>query len=403
MILAGEGLGATVVNFIKDMCDKIGFTSAGQRFIALAIVGTAIVLLAFIIALLSTLGSKKKKETKKYKVAKEFLDTNGEITEENIEHLNPYIQDMSANISSGWGEFLASDSANDYPSDYMKAEKVFGSAKQEKSRTGKTFFAAVSMIGVLAVAFLGALLSRSEGVLDVLSAGTIIYLLFDIISVIVFPLIAFIVFSLILSAVNRGITKKSYKAYNEFISTLDDVVVISKEKPEEKTEEEVKVDEKIDLLDDEVQKIINSKIEQNELIEIVTTPRVRNVEEESEVVLPEIEKVQDPTDVSDVELKDDEFEEIPLPSTESLFDDDDNKTEKPQQQVQEERKEESQLQGLVALVEQAVADVKGTTKEDLTELAKAIKEAQTDGRFPDPRDQEILNECRYKILNLYYQ
>lgn len=193
------------------------------------------------------------------------------------------------------------------------------------------------------------------------------------------------------------------------MDALDEKVIVFKEEHEK--EDEAQAEEKVDPIDDEVQRIINSKIEQNELIEIVTTPRVLDVsaDDEAAAALPEIDRKGDPTDVSDVELNDDEYESIPLPTADSLLNDDEPSSAPSAKKVEpatpapqtEREEEESKLKGLVDIVNAAIADDSGTTKEDLSELMKIIKEAKSNG-FPDPKDQAVLEECIYNIMDYYY-
>lgn len=408
MILAMEDFAKTIADAIKGVCDSIGLSTVGLRFIGLAAAASALVLLTFVIVALCSLASRSRKLTRKFKDASMVVSGMDVIDGDNVSMLNPYIQDMPSGVSSGWGSFLEAGGSY-YPSDYMSADKTLGDKKNfSKNAPGKVAYSVLSLIFVLIGAYVGSCVSRAEGVLDVMSAGTIVYLLFDIISVIVFPAIIAIILHFALGAVYKSHTAKAYKAYEEFLRLLDDKVVIFKEPEEEETENLAKEDEKIDLLDDEVQKIINSKIEQNELIEIVTTPRVADVYSEEEVAaaLPELDKnYSDPLDVSDVELSEDEVENIPLPTAAGLFEEEDysklpeSLKDEPERPSKEES--ESKLQGLKEQVDAAVADM-SVPKEVLLAMANMIKEAKSSGDYPDPKDAAVLDECLYKLYDLYY-
>ncbi len=408
MILAMEDIATIIADAIKGLCDSIGFNTVGLRFIGLAAAASALVLLVFIVAALCSLASKARKLTRKFKDASLVISGLDVIDGDNVSMLNPYIQDMPSEVSSGWGSFLEAGGSY-YPSDYMSADKTLGDKKSfSKNAFGKVLFSVIAAIVVLAGAYAGSCVSRAEGVLDVMSAGTIVYLLFDIISVIVFPIIVTIALYFVLGAIYKSHASKMLRAYGEFLDLLDEKTVIFKEPEEEESDSLAKEDEKIDLLDDEVQKIINSKIEQNELIEIVTTPRVQEVYPEDDVAtaLPELDNVHsDPLDVSDVVLSEDEVENIPLPTAAGLFEDEDyshlpeSLKDEPERPSKEES--ESKLQGLKEQVDAAVADM-SVPKEVLLAMANMIKEAKSSGDYPDPKDVAVLDECLFKLYDLYY-
>lgn len=408
MILAMEDFATTIAAAVKELCDSIGFNTVGLRFIGLAAAASALVLLTFIVVALCSFASKSRKLTKKFSDASMVVSGMDVIDEDNVPMLNPYIQNMPSGVSSGWGSFLEAGGSY-YPSDYMSAEKVLGDKKSlSKNAPGKVAFSVISLIVVLIGAYVGSCVSRAEGVLDVMSAGTIVYLLFDIVSVIVFPAIIAIILHVVLGAIYKSHAAKALRAYGRLLDLLDEKVVIFKEPEEEEADNLAKEDEKIDLLDDEVQKIINSKIEQNELIEIVTTPRVTDVYSEEEVAaaLPEMDKnYSDPLDVSDVELSEDEVENIPLPTAAGLFEEEDysklpeSLKDEPERLSKEES--ESKLQGLKEQVDAAVADI-SVPKEVLLAMANMIKEAKGSGDYPDPKDVAVLDECLFKLYDLYY-
>ncbi len=405
-------------NTVTNLLEKLGATDINKQFLMLAIIAAAVVLVAFIVSVIISFFSKTKKLTKRIEDVEAYIDNvGGTIDEEHVEGLYSYLQDLPQPIVDGWGNFLQQKIG--YPSDYINDGSVAADPAFSAKRTaGTAIYTVLSVVIIALFAYLGTMISPSITD-DMLSAqGIIINTMFDIISVIVFPILAYVVGLVLISVIYRSQVKKLNRVYKNMKDALDSSVVLFADEVEaaENGEDTSGDIEKIDILDEEIEKIIASKIEQNELIEIVTTPRIVEKDEVAAAMpSPTVER-RAALDLSDIEIDETEVDLIKLPTPETIFNDElDNKDyarfivpdikaeEKAPEGAPEPTAETaSRLQALVGIVKNAIADMDGTTKEDLKELANTIKVAKADEAFQNPKDQAVLDECLYELMDLIY-
>lgn len=389
MILAASGFDNAGGSFgslaqkIMDFLTGMGITTIGGQFVFLALLGVIAVVLFFAVGALVSLKSKTKADTLVFRATTAYINESGEIGPEQAEELNAYLQDLPEPVSRGWGNFL--EQKVSYPSDYISEEEVFSSKRHASNyRFGKTLYAVLAAIGALIIIFLASVVSARHNTQGEFGSGIAVTLAFQILSVIIAPLILYIVLYAALAAIYRAQEKQCVAAYREFTAALDGAVTIFRET---KTDEEF-LKENVEVINEEIEKIIASKIQQNEIIDLVTTPRMGEEEAASAVVeeIPEIE--EEPVEA----VEEEKVEELPAPE-------EDNAEEDAPMTKEE---EQSQLIMLVTIVDNAIADVRGTTKEDLEELALIIFNAKQSG-YEDPKDQEVLDECLHKLSDLYYR
>ncbi len=387
MILAASGFDNAGGSFgslaqkIMDFLTGMGITTIGGQFVFLALLGVIAVVVFFAVGALVSIKSKTKADTLVFRATTAYINESGEIGAEQVEELNYYLKDLPEPVSRGWGNFL--EQKVSYPSDYISEEEVFSSKRHASNyRFGKTLYAVLAAVGALIIIFLASVVSARHNTMGSFDKGVAVTLVFQILSVIIAPLIIYIVLYAALAAIYRAQVKQCVAAYREFASALDGAVTIFRET---KSDEEF-LKENVEVINEEIEKIIASKIQQNEIIDLVTTPRIGEEEAASAVVeeIPEIE--EEPVEA----VEEDTPEELPAPE----------ETADEEQMTKEE--EQSQLIALVSIVDNAIADVRGTTKEDLEELALLIFNAKQSG-FEDPKDQEVLDECLHKLSDLYYR
>ena len=390
MILAASGLDNAGGSFgslaqgIMDFLTGMGITTMGGQFVFLALLGVIAVILFFAVGALVSLKSKTKADTLVYRATTAFITESGEIGADKVEELNYYLRDLPEPVGRGWGNFL--EQKVSYPSDYISEEEVFTSKRYASNyRFGKTLYAVLAAVFALVIVFFASVVAARHSVQGEFGNGVATTLLFQILSVIIAPLIIYIILYAVLSAIYRAQVKQAVEAYREFTAALDGAVTIFRET---KSDEEF-LKENVEVINEEIEKIIASKIQQNEIIDLVTTPRIG--EEEAEAASAVAEEIPEISEIADDEVE--PVEDNAAEASEEPAEDDVPMTKE---------EEQSQLIMLVTIVDNAIADVRGTTKEDLEELALIIFNAKQSG-YEDPKDQEVLDECLHKLSDLYYR
>lgn len=377
-----DGTFGSLAQGVMDFLTGIGVTSLGGQFVFLALLGVIAVAVFFLIGVLVSLKSKTKADTAVYRSATAYVNQAGEINASEAEELNSYLRELPEPVSRGWGNFL--EQKVSYPSDYMSEEEVFTTKRYASDfRLGKTLYAVLAAVAALVIVFFATVVAaqynKNGGLFE---GGVAVSLLFQILSVIIAPLILYIVLYAVLAWIYRLQVKKAVAAYREFTAALDGAVTIFRET---KTDEEF-LNENVEVINEEIEKIIASKIQQNEIIDLVTTPSLAEDEAASAIAAPEEVK-----EIAAPEVVEEPTENVAVEA---------GSEEQPEPMSKEE--EQSQLIVLVSIVDNAIADVRGTTKEDLEELALIIFNAKQSG-FQDPKDQEVLDECLHKLSDLYYR
>lgn len=378
-----DGTFGSLAQGVMDFLTGMGVTSLGGQFVFLALLGVIAVAVFFAVGALVSLKSKTKADTAVYRSATAFINETGEIDANAAEEINSYLRDLPEPVARGWGNFL--EQKVSYPSDYMSEEEVFTTKRYASDfRLGKTLYAVLAAVAALVIVFFATVVAaqydKNGGLFE---DGIAVSLLFQILSVIIAPLILYIVLYAVLAWIYRVQVKKAVAAYREFTAALDGAVTIFRET---KTDEEF-LNENVEVINEEIEKIIASKIQQNEIIDLVTTPSLAEEEAASAIAAPEPANEIAPPEISEEAVAEEvTAEEQPAPVAEPMS----------------KEEEQSQLIVLVSIVDNAIADVRGTTKEDLEELALIIFNAKQSG-FQDPKDQEVLDECLHKLSDLYYR
>lgn len=378
-----DGTFGSLAQGVMDFLTGMGVTSLGGQFVFLALLGVIAVAVFFAVGALVSLKSKTKADTAVYRSATAFINEAGEIDANAAEEINSYLRDLPEPVARGWGNFL--EQKVSYPSDYMSEEEVFTTKRYASDfRLGKTLYAVLAAVAALVIVFFATVVAaqydKNGGLFE---DGIAVSLLFQILSVIIAPLILYIVLYAVLAWIYRVQVKKAVAAYREFTAALDGAVTIFRET---KTDEEF-LNENVEVINEEIEKIIASKIQQNEIIDLVTTPSLAEEEPASAIAAPEpVKEIAPPEAYEEAVAEEVTAEEQPAPVAEPMS----------------KEEEQSQLIVLVSIVDNAIADVRGTTKEDLEELALIIFNAKQSG-FQDPKDQEVLDECLHKLSDLYYR
>lgn len=340
----------------------------------LAICGVVGVVVMFLISLLIRNFSLTKAFTKKLLITTAYLQTEDEITEENVEGLNNNLKTMPESIQRGWGCFL--EQKIGYPSDYILARDVLIDKKiNGRNNAGKTFFGIASAIIVIFTIWLEYMISAGQSLTEAgLNDFTSNFeLVGAIIAAFCVPLLIYIILNAVLRVLYNKQYKKLEKAFADFQNTLDAKVIIYEE------EEDEFVSENIGEINAAIEEILANKLEQKELIEIVTAPK----QEEKEAV--DVEEAVEPVE----EEVEQEIEEEKQPEEEII---------QGAPVIPERTEEEKQqtLTGLIAIIDQAVYNDPEVTKQEIEELAVIIENERRHGLHSDP-DKEILENCLRKL------
>lgn len=340
--------------------------------ILLAIVGVVAVAVVFLISLLIKNFSLTKAFTKKLMITTASLLKGDEITEENVEELNNSLKTMPEAVQRGWGCFL--DQKIGYPSDYILARDVLTDKKfSGRNKTGKTFLGVFSALIIIITIWIEYLVSKGDSLSTVGLADftSNFELVGAIIAAFCAPLLFYIIFNVILNAGYNNQYKKLEKAFSDFQNALDDKVIIYAE------EEDEFVSENIGEINAAIEEILSNKLENKEIIEIVTAPK----QEEKEII--EVETVEEPIEETTVE----EIEEIIEEEVEY---------EEPVFIERTEEEKKQRLEGLIAIIDQAVFHDPEISKQDIEELAIIIDNERNYGLHHE-KDRDILEECLRKL------
>ncbi|MFA5449589.1 MAG: hypothetical protein WC292_04035, partial [Clostridia bacterium] len=161
--------------------------------------------------------------------------------------------------------------------------------------------------------------------------------------------------------------KKQSAAFQRFLDALDERVLLYRE------EEDEFVSENIEEINATIEEILANKLENKEIIEIVTTPKTDEaliLEPEPALPEPEPEPAAQETVAATVVAPE----------------------------------EEAKYQRLVQLVYIADAASKDAdvTREQIDELAQLIEDARQSGTYTDPEEQSILLDCLRILAEAYY-
>ena len=345
----------------------------------LLVAGAVLVLIAFFIALIAYAAGKTVKFRKKLDKTTAYVEQEGIIDEANVEALNEQIQTLPTAIGRGWGNFLEQQTG--YPSDYItEKEALYSKKSHAKKAGGRVWFDLASAIIILVIAALSCIACLeivSDPALDAKTLSAALRVILPVVGTLVCPLIVYVILRAILCGVYHGGYRKTKKSFVKFQEALDNYVAIFRE------EEDQFVAENIEEINAAIEEILANKLENREIIEIVTTPQV--VAEEPVTV---VEETPPPAIVEP------EPEPEPEPEAEPEV------VAAAEPQTEEERRGSFLLE-LVYLADRASRDP-NITQEQLVELAEYLYSVMTSGDYDNDEEQEIFTACLQILAGAYY-
>lgn len=367
-----EAIENIIVTPIKDLASQIGLAAD----LLLAIFGIALVAILFALSLIFKGQSALKSLAKKLDSATAFLQASEEITEENVEAFNNKLKTMPESIIRGWGFFL--EQKVGYPSDYITSRDVLSDQKlNTKNRAGRTFFRIMSALVIVLTIWCEYIIGKgaslaSIGLADFTSDFVLVA---SIIAVFCAPLLVYVILSAVLSVLYNKQYLKLENSFASFQNALDAKVIIYAE------EEDEFVSENIGEINAEIEEIISDKLENKEIIEIVTAPKAEQ-EEIAEVIgeepAAEVEElVAEPVDESTAQ--EEEPVAIVLEDT---------------PEAAEER--EQRLSALIEIIDTAVYRDPKVTREDIEELALILSE-ELRSPYRDDEDRAVIEDSMFKL------
>lgn len=388
-----EAIENSIIIPIKDLITK---SSLGVD-ITLAILGFVAIVFIFLISLLIILFSNMNSFRKKLIQAKDFLKKAEEITEDNVEDFNEHLKKMPESVERGWSCFL--EQKLGYPSDYITKRDVLSDKKFDTKNTGgKIFYRIFSVIVIAIVIWLEVLIAGNDSLMSVgIEDFTSNFnLVGAILAAFFVPLIAFVIFNFVLNAIYNAQYKKLEKSFLLFQNIMDDKIVIYAEENDEF------ISENIDEINVAVEEIIANKLDEKEIIEIVTAPMIedkQNIEMVEAEKEPEIQEVA--VEDTFVEIEKQEEPEIikeetyiaPVVIPEDIIEDYNNIGNI------EKGKERIPLNALVETINAAIND-KQTQKNDLEQLALIVDRELNKG-YANGKEQAVFVECLQKLAEKY--
>jgi len=369
-------------SFVKSVADflnnKIDFLDAGKYSPAVYIAAAGVLglLIVFFIALLGKNGSKLTKLRKKLQDTTAYVNAMRIIDENNVELLYDKIRMMSRPVNVGWTAFMTQQTG--YPSDYITEKECLDERKSGVGfRPAKGFFVIASIL-VLCVCVALANIACFEMLSDLsLQSATAVTL--AVLGAVCIPLLFFIVFLAILGGSYKKAYRKLSAAFQAFQDALDSSVVIFREELDEF------VSENIEEINSTIEEILANKLNNTEVIELVTTPRIEEEEVPAEPVVPLVAPAPAPSPAP-APAPSPAPAPAPAPVKDAVIE------TAAAAVVSEEVAKGNRLIQLVYIVEAAVSDA-ASTASDIDDLAQLIYAYMTNGDYTTPDEREILAEC----------
>lgn len=357
-----------MIETVKGLLDKVTFLPNYE--LKLAIIGGIVIFLVFLIALLVASGSKINTLRKRLLSSTMAIGAVQMVSEENVEIVYKELERLPEPVSKGWSCFM--DQRFGYPSDYIPAKDVLSN----RIYKGKNTVGLVMLnLFTLIVLCFGAFIVTGLCASDIQSVGLKDFtndfvLISSIISTILIPILVWFVSYLLLSLRYNRQLKRLEMTYSSFQDILDDKVVIYA------SEEEAFVSENLDEIKKKVDELVAGRMDNIEIVDVISSPKVEDIEEIVSEKEPEVEVIETPI-----------AEEVVAAAT----------VVAPMTKEEERR----YLEILLVVVDNAIAD-KETTPLDLESIAMLILTAKNEG-FNNVADQKILDTCLEKIANLYFE
>lgn len=379
----------TLIKGIADfMSTKVDFLKVGTYSPALYIAAAGVVgvLLVFFIALIAKGNSKSKKFGNLLDDTKAYINKLQVVDESNVDQLYTKIKQMPRAINTGWAAFISQQTG--YPSDYITDKECLDARKNNLNyNTGRGFFVTLSVIIFGICAVLSAI-----SCLDVFTSGAALpnatLVSITILATVAAPLIAFVILLAILNGSYKRAYRKLAAAFIGFQDALDNAVVIFREEQDEF------VSENIEEINSVIEEIIANKLNNTEIIELITTPKL-DAEDLPAEPAPQEEVVEAAPPVV-----------VPAPAVQPVAAPQKPaaKAAKPKAatpQPQEviaaavapsQEKKWALLLELVKITDKAISDPLSTAQ-TIHELAELLYNNMISGDYDDPDAQEIFTTC----------
>ncbi len=370
-----EAIENIIITPIKALASQTGLAAD----LLLAIFGIALVAILFAFSLIFKGQSALKIFAKKLDSATAFLQASEEITEENVEAFHNKLKTMPESIIRGWGFFL--EQKIGYPSDYITSRDVLSDQKLgTKNRAGRTFFRIASALVIVLTIWFEYAVGKGASLASVgLADFTANFgLVASIIAVLCAPLLIYVILSAALGILYNKQYLMLENSFASFQNALDAKVIIYTE------EEDEFVSENIGEINAEIEEIIADKLENTEIIEIVTAPTaepeeiVEVAEEAEEEPVAEVEELAvEP--VAEPVAQEEEPVVIAIEDT---------------PEAAEER--EQRLSALIDIIDTAVYRDPNVTKEDIEELATILNE-ELQSPYRDADERSVIEDSMFKL------
>lgn len=293
---------------LKDLMNSFdqNFLPSINISIKVGVIVGLVVLIVFFICWAIASASKISKYRKTLINDIKGLNDLGMIDKNNVSDVNEMLKKHPEEVQNGWSDFL--DQGSGYPSNYMQPHKVL--TKREfsgKSTLGKVLFGIIGIILVCASGVVGFL---SQFTAEAVTATEVLALL----QFLLIPVAVYVICALFLGVIYSKQIVRLEKTYASFIEVLDNNFILDTR--------EVKEFESTNLDDvsQKVQELIDTRKNNDEVIEVISVPSSIQDEE-----LPE-EFVDEPIEeVNEEEVVEEQVEE--------------EKTEEPVEEVVEEAEE----------------------------------------------------------------
>ncbi len=334
---------------IANLLDKIPYVPSTELKIAFVCALALCVL--FLISLLFTKATRIKRLTKQLLATVQKVDKMDSFDAENIGKVYSEIKKMPEGAAKGWEKYLEHQEA--FPSDYMTKSEVLGERSLSGKRTFSLLFFVVFGLAVLAagaffvVEFCGTSLANI-GFNDIANDFSLVA---SIICTFLISFLFYMIFIISLRFVSIKQLRRLYMVYDSFCEMLDSkaVAYVNGESRFET--------ENLDKVTKSVEDIVQCKLLQDEVVEVVTYPLSANdeldEEEKQEVILKVLVEEQAKEEVQVVE------EEIVEPEVEEVI-------EEPVEEIIEEVEEP--VEEVVEEVEPIVEEVVAVTDEDIEDM-----------------------------------
>jgi hypothetical protein len=381
-----------IIQQVDGLLSKLTFIPSVA--LQLAFVGVILLLIIFIVAVLISCGSRIKGLTKKILKVNTVFTKMEQVDEENVYSVNAELVKLPEAVADGWGRFL--EQRIGYPSDYMKEKSVLDeNTYSNKTTAGKYVFKifgflVLSLIAIFTV-FLCATDASNVGLKDFFDNFNVVG---GLVGSIFFPILYYIIFDIIISEIYKKQRYRLQLVYKTFQDTLDLKVVIYA------NEEEEFVSDNLEEITKNIEGIIAQRMDDKEMVDVITTPSIYELEKNFEDEKDETEEVEIKEEVAAEPEKVTEEIIVPEEKVEESSEDMETMADEVVAVVPLTAEEQERyLEVLTVIVENAINDPE-TKREDLEEIAVLIY--NNVDSFENEQDRKILDDCLQRLADLFY-